>query len=379
MNIRKSTYGDLPELMRIYREARHIMLDSGDLHQWKEGYPPEELVRQDIDRGVSWAVEDGDRLVGAFAFIPGVDPTYLEIEGGVWKDDVKPYATIHRLGSLKSSKGVAQACFDWCWEQIHNLRIDTHEDNVIMRHCIEKAGFEYCGIIHLAGGDPRLAFQKVSLPGKRLAMFDMDGVLYDSMPLHAEAWMRTAAEYGLEMTPETIYLHEGRTGRDTVRTLYGPGPDGNEIYARKCRIFESFPKPPVMRGAQEAVRAAKLAGLETIVVTGSGQEAILNRLELDFEGMFRKDMIVTGNDVVHGKPAPEPYLKGLDKAGVNPEEALVVENAPLGVQAGKAAGCTVIAVNTGPLPDPVLLEAGADILLHSMSELADLIIRRCRR
>lgn len=161
MNIRKSTYEDLPRLMLIYREARQIMLDSGDLHQWKEGYPPEDLIRQDIDRGVSYAIEDGDKVVGAFAFIPGEDPTYHVIEGGAWLDDEKPYCTIHRLGSLKSSKGVAKACFDWCWGQIHNLRVDTHEDNVIMRHCIERAGFKYCGIIYLLNGDPRLAFQKI--------------------------------------------------------------------------------------------------------------------------------------------------------------------------------------------------------------------------
>ena len=163
MTIRRSTYGDLPQLMRIYREARQIMLDSGDLNQWKEGYPPEDVIRGDIDRGVGYAVEDGDRLVGAFAFIPGTDPTYLRIEGGAWKDDLKPYCTIHRLGSLKDSKGVAEACFNWCWEQSHNLRVDTHEDNVIMRHCIQKAGFSYCGIIYLPDGAPRLAYQKIEI------------------------------------------------------------------------------------------------------------------------------------------------------------------------------------------------------------------------
>lgn len=371
MTIRRSTYGDLPQLMRIYREARQIMLDSGDLNQWKEGYPPEDVIRGDIDRGVGYAVEDGDRLVGAFAFIPGTDPTYLRIEGGAWKDDLKPYCTIHRLGSLKDSKGVAEACFNWCWEQSHNLRVDTHEDNVIMRHCIAKAGFEYCGIIYLLNGDPRLAYQKVALPGKRLAMFDMDGVLYNSMPLHVEAWKRMMAEYGLPLADDAIYLHEGRTGRNTVEILLGPGNDGEKMYARKCRIFESFPKPSVMPGAPDAVRAVRKAGLEAIVVTGSGQDAILSRLDNDYHGLFRTGWMVTGRDVVHGKPAPEPYLKGLQNAGVDPDEAIVVENAPLGVAAGHAAGCQVMAVNTGPLPDTVLLDAGADMLFHSMGELAE--------
>ena len=370
MKIRKSTYEDIPQLMRIYREARQIMLDSGDLNQWKEGYPPEDVIRSDIDRGVGYAVEDGGRTVGAFAFIPGVDPTYLRIYDGAWKDDVKPYSTIHRLGSLKDSSGVAKACFDWCWTQTHNLRVDTHEDNVIMRHCIAKAGFEYCGIIHLLNGDLRLAYQKVALPGKRLAMFDMDGVLYNSMPLHVEAWKRMMAEHSQPLADDAIYLHEGRTGRNTVEILLGPGNDGAKMYERKCQIFESFPKPPVMPGAVDAVIAARLAGLETIVVTGSGQDAILSRLDKDFHGLFKTGWMVTGRDVVHGKPDPEPYLRGLRNAGMTPDEAIVVENAPLGVAAGHASGCQVMAVNTGPLPDAVLLDAGADRLFHSMDELA---------
>ena len=156
--------------MALYREARQIQLDSGNLHQWREGFPSEDVVRSDIDRGVSYVVEERPaaddvvtraRIVGAFAFIPGEDPTYRVIEGGAWLDNSRPYATIHRLGSLKSAHGVANACFDWSWARCPNLRIDTHEDNAIMRHCVEKAGFRYCGIIHLLNGDPRLAFQKI--------------------------------------------------------------------------------------------------------------------------------------------------------------------------------------------------------------------------
>lgn len=160
MLIRKSTYDDLPRLMEIYREGREIMLSCGDVNQWKPGYPTEEIVRRDIELGQGYGVEDEGVLVGAFAFIPGADPTYAVIEGA-WLDDSAPYATIHRLASNFDSHGVAQACFDWCWSRIHNLRIDTHEDNVIMRHCIGKAGFRYCGIIHLLNGDPRRAYQKV--------------------------------------------------------------------------------------------------------------------------------------------------------------------------------------------------------------------------
>ena len=161
MEIRKSTVQDLPRLMEIYRQGREIMLSCGDLNQWKPGYPTEEIIRSDITLGQSYAVIQDGLPVGAFAFIPGIDPTYGTVYGGHWIDDTKPYATIHRLASTMDSHGVAAACFDWCWERIHNLRIDTHEDNVIMRHCIAKAGFTYCGVIHLLNGDPRLAYQKV--------------------------------------------------------------------------------------------------------------------------------------------------------------------------------------------------------------------------
>lgn len=161
MTVRPSVFRDIPRLMEIYREARDIMLSCGDLHQWKPGYPPEDLIRGDVANGAGHVILDDDGLiVGAFAFIPGEDPTYKVIEGGAWLDDTGPYSTIHRLASTMSSHGVAQTCFDWCWKRMHNLRIDTHEDNVIMRHCIEKAGFCYCGIIHLLNGDPRMAYQK---------------------------------------------------------------------------------------------------------------------------------------------------------------------------------------------------------------------------
>lgn len=181
MRIRKATYEDLPALMEIYRQGREIQLESGNLHQWREGYPGEEVVRGDIGRGVSHVIvaepplgdeaqagEAQEKIIGAFALIPGIDPTYLKIEGA-WIDTALPYATIHRLAKLKSASGIAAACFDWSWRQLPvlfdgapaGLRIDTHVDNATMRHCIEAFGFQYCGVIHLLNGDPRLAYQKI--------------------------------------------------------------------------------------------------------------------------------------------------------------------------------------------------------------------------
>lgn len=150
-------------MMDIYRQGREIMLSCGNVNQWKPGHPDENLVRSDIDARQSYAVVDGERVVGAFAFIYGEDPTYAAIYDGQWVNDDMPYATIHRLASTRDSHGVAEACFRWCWKQIRNVRVDTHEDNVIMRHCIQKAGFSYCGIIYLPDGAPRLAYQKIEI------------------------------------------------------------------------------------------------------------------------------------------------------------------------------------------------------------------------
>lgn len=174
--IERSDIRDLERIMEIYREAQRIMVDSGNLHQWPEGHPSAEMIAADIRRGVNYSVfedggadgssESGDEercLVGAFNFIPGKDPTYSYIEGGQWLDADSPYATIHRVASTRGSHGVASAIFEWSWRQIPSLRVDTHKDNWIMRRCIEKAGFTYCGVIYLESGDPRLAYQKIGL------------------------------------------------------------------------------------------------------------------------------------------------------------------------------------------------------------------------
>lgn len=162
MLIRKAIYDDLPRILEVCEQAKGIMRSDGNLFQWTRGYPSEEVIRRDIDDGVAYVVvEDNNRIDGYFAFIPGIEKTYLRIDGGRWLDDSLPYATIHRLASTPDSHGVAEECFNYCWNRIHNLRIDTHRDNRIMQHCIEKLGFQYCGIIYLENGDERLAYQRI--------------------------------------------------------------------------------------------------------------------------------------------------------------------------------------------------------------------------
>ena len=212
----------------------------------------------------------------------------------------------------------------------------------------------------------------------RAVLFDMDGVLFDSMPNHAHSWAQICTEFGLDMTPEEAYLHEGRTGNATINILTqrhwkrnATPEEIQQIYKEKCRLFNACPEAPKMEGAEDVLRLVQSLGLTIVVVTGSGQKSLLERLETGYPGFFRPDLVVSSKDVQHGKPHPEPYLRGLEKAGVHPWEAIVVENAPLGVQAGVAADIFTVAVNTGPLNDQILLDAGADLLYPSMTALAN--------
>ena len=211
----------------------------------------------------------------------------------------------------------------------------------------------------------------------KAALFDMDGVLYDSMPFHIRAWSEVAARHNLVYNPHNFYLWEGRTGDSTIHILfqdtYGhdASPDQlKALYAEKADLFTAYNDGRTMSGIREVLALTRSLGLDLLIVTGSGQHSLLDRLDADFPGYFTKEKMVTSFDVLIGKPHPEPYLMGLRKAGVEAAEAIVVENAPLGVQSAKAAGIFTVAVNTGPLPDDVLLDAGADLLFHNMAELA---------
>lgn len=115
----------------------------------------------------------------------------------------------------------------------------------------------------------------------------------------------------------------------------------------------------------------KLNDVTTVLVTGSGQPSVLERLDVEFKGAFPPGHRVTARNVIHGKPHPEPYLKGMELAGVLPSEAIAIENAPTGVESAAASGAYTIALTTGPVPSDTLAAAGADIVLHSMTALAD--------
>ena len=158
--IRHAAESDLPRILEIYDIARQFMRQSGNMTQWINGYPSEPLLRQDIMNGNLYVMEDEGGIYGAFAFILGDDPTYAEIEGA-WQDVATPYGTIHRIGSDGTHRGVLHECVNWAARRISHLRVDTHADNYVMQRCILREGFSYCGVIHVADGTPRVAFERI--------------------------------------------------------------------------------------------------------------------------------------------------------------------------------------------------------------------------
>ena len=159
--IREASPTDMAEIMQVMDAAKIIMRQSGNMHQWGDGYPSEAVIRTDIERKGGFVIEDDGMIVGYFAFLQSPEPTYAKIYEGEWADDVQPYHVVQRIASFPDAHGIFSSIMEFCFSHEENIRIDTHRDNTIMQHNILKHGFTYCGIIYLLSGDERLAYQKI--------------------------------------------------------------------------------------------------------------------------------------------------------------------------------------------------------------------------
>ena len=160
MLIRKTVESDLVKIGEIYSNAKQFMRETGNPNQWNAAYPSMESARKDMENGLGYVVEEAGDILAVFMFSQGKDPTYAKIYEGEWLSDAK-YGVIHRLAVARQGQGIIGRCIDYCFALCHNLRIDTHRDNVPMQRALIKRGFQYCGIIYLANGDERLAYQKI--------------------------------------------------------------------------------------------------------------------------------------------------------------------------------------------------------------------------
>ena len=211
-----------------------------------------------------------------------------------------------------------------------------------------------------------------------VVLFDMDGVLFDSMQFHAKAWIKALGEHGIPFGEYDAYMNEGRTGSSTINEYFlrykGRKPSEEEeknIYESKSHYFNEISETKPIPDVTGLIALLQKDSKSIYLVTGSGQKSLLETLEHHFPGTFVRERMVTAYDVTNCKPDPEPYLTALGRAGVSADRAVVIENSPLGVKSGSAAGIFTIAVNTGILDDNILYEYGADIVMHDMKSLID--------
>ena len=209
------------------------------------------------------------------------------------------------------------------------------------------------------------------------ALVDMDGVLFDSMKNHTRAWVKLMKKNGIKCPRDEFYMYEGMTGRDIIKMKFRNGAGKNvtddeaqAFYKVKTRYFSELGDVEVIPGTFDVLKAFKELGVKCVLVTGSGTQSMLDRIDKDYPDIFDEQRI-TAADVKRGKPNPEPYLKAMAKIGVQPNDCVVLENAPLGVQAGHTAGCFTIGVTTGPIPEKDMYKAGADIVYKDMASLLE--------
>ncbi len=191
-------------------------------------------------------------------------------------------------------------------------------------------------------------------------LFDMDGVIVDSMPSHADTWKRVLGEFGLELDDIDIFRREGMSGKQSVEDIFlekghtVPGDsEFNGLIAKRHALFEQcqirlFPLVEEMLAwiGSRSIRAALVTGSPKRSVRHVIPDAVLSRF----------DAVITAEDVTKGKPDPEPFIRAIDALGVRPERSLIVENSPMGILSARAAGIVCFALET-TLPRRYLKDA----------------------
>lgn len=157
--VRRATMDDLPRIIELYAQARKFMAESGNPTQWGTIHPPKEQTVRDIEDQLLFVITRGQVIHGVFYLFIGPDPAYSAIYDGVWHSDA-PYGTIHRIAG-DGSGGILRSAVEYGSTLVSYLRLDTHENNRVMRRCAESLGFQKCGIIHLSNGEPRIAYDRI--------------------------------------------------------------------------------------------------------------------------------------------------------------------------------------------------------------------------
>jgi beta-phosphoglucomutase len=215
----------------------------------------------------------------------------------------------------------------------------------------------------------------------RAVLFDMDGVITDTMPLHLEAWMLAFDPFGITVDKMDVYLREGMTSgvmAGEIAAAHGKKLTDNDlkkIVENKTKIFNGLvvDRASAFDGVKETLRVLRNNGIKLALVTGSKRgsvESVLSKVGL----LTAFDVIVGAEDTTVGKPDPEPYLQAMKKLKVPALDCVVVENAPMGIKAAKAAKAGFVIALTTTLDASYLQEA--DEIDPSFAELEQCLYRR---
>jgi len=206
-------------------------------------------------------------------------------------------------------------------------------------------------------------------------IFDMDGVLVDSMSYHAQAVQNIFDQIGVKMDKQDIFEREGERTVDIITYLIeketgdASGYDIRDIVDRYIREFNRIVELKVFDGIRECLLSMN-NDFRMCVVSGSDRPIVHDIIAREFPDIF--EILVSADDVERGKPHPEPYLTAVEKLGISKDECLVVENAPMGVESAKKAGLCCIAVPTYLDPEKL---SKADLVLQDHRELVDYLLK----
>jgi beta-phosphoglucomutase len=222
---------------------------------------------------------------------------------------------------------------------------------------------------------------RIDVKKYKAVLFDLDGVITDTMGMHYEAYRQAFEKYRIHVTPQMIYKTEGMPSMEAgmaivkekgahltdqqIRKLI---EDKREIYrSMAAKDAKTFP------GVPETLKMLRENGIKVALITGSNLKTATRVIrKVGLEGAF--DVVVTADDTPRGKPYPDPYRKGMEELDVPPENCVVVENAPLGIASAKAAEAGYVIGVTTTLPEEYL--NGADDIMPAFTDLEECLARR---
>ncbi|MFA5104956.1 MAG: HAD family phosphatase [Candidatus Margulisiibacteriota bacterium] len=209
-------------------------------------------------------------------------------------------------------------------------------------------------------------------------LFDMDGVIVDSMPYHYIAWYEALLPYGIRATVFDAYIREGEKWQKTLKELFAreglkfSARIGKNIFNERSKIFKKYFRRHIFFGVEGFLSCIKARGYLLALVSGTPEKEINKILPKNIRDKF--NVIVAGDHLKVGKPHPAPYLKASRALKVIPKKCAVVENAPNGIASAKAAGMFCFAVTTS-LPKEYL--KSADIIVDKLEEITGYIDSAC--